>query len=259
METYYDFMAHCDSINYKKSTKYQYARLFKAAMNYALNDGVSKNRVHLNRNFSTHASIEASKGIYLSMQEIFNISELNLPENSTLSKVRDLFLLGCYTGMRFSDYSLISSEDIFHFDADGKHYSALMKTQKKTKQRVAIPLLSDETEKILNRYGGRAPKVSIAAFNREIKHIWKMVGIEEKVRISEMVGNKIIYKWTTKDQLVSSHTARRSCITNLYLSGKLDTTQIRDISGHKSEQAFQRYICLNAEENVKSIFKKLVQ
>lgn len=259
MQTYYSFMDFCDKNQYKKSTKYQYARLFKASLNYALIDGVSSNRVHFNRNFATHASVESGKGIYLSMQEIFNLSVLELPEGSTHAKIRDLFLIGCYTGMRFSDYSTISIDDIIHFDIDGQQHSAIMKTQQKTKQRVAIPLMNDEVEKILTRWGGRVPKVSIAAFNREIKHICRMAGIKEKVRIFEIIGNNEIQKWTTKDQLVSSHTARRSCITNLYLSGKLDSSQIRDISGHKSEHAFQRYICLSAEENVKAIFKKLVQ
>lgn len=258
MHTYYQFMDFCDSNNYKKSTKYQYARLFKAAMNYALADGFSKNRVHLTRNFATHSSMEASKGIYLTMGEIFNLSLLDLPEGSSNAKVRDLFLLGCYTGMRYSDYSSISIEDIIHFDVDGKQYAGLMKRQKKTKQKVAIPLWSDDAEKILHRWGGRAPKVSIALFNRKIKDICKMAGITEKIRVSEIIANKEVHKWTTKDQLVSSHTARRSCITNLYLSGKLDSSQIRDISGHKTEEAFRRYICLNAEENIKSIFKKLV-
>lgn len=259
METYYSFMDYCDSNGYKKSTKYQYARVFKAALNYALIDEVSANKVHLNRNFATHTSSEAYKGIYLTADEILRLSALEFPENSTHAKIRDLFLLGCYTGLRFSDYSSINMDDVIHFEVDGSQHSALIITQKKTKQEVAIPLLNDDAETILKRYGGRAPKVSISSFNREIKYICSVAGIREKVKVSEMVGGKIVYKVLTKNQLVSSHTARRSCITNLYLSGKLDSAQIRDISGHKSEQAFQRYLCLSKEENVKTIVKRLVQ
>lgn len=259
MDTYYTFMEFCDEYKYKKSTKYQYARIFKAVMNYALIEEISSNRVHLNRNFATHALIEANKGVYLTMDEIFNLSTLELEHNSTHSKIRDLFLLGCYTGLRFSDCSTISANDIIYFDVGGERHSALIVRQKKTKQEVAIPLLSDHAEVILQRYGGIAPRVSISSFNKEIKHICKLAGITEKVKVTEIIGGREVCKWTTKDQLVSSHTARRSCITNLYLSGKLDSAQIRDISGHRSEQAFQRYICLSKEENVKSIFKRLVQ
>ena len=259
MDTYYTFMEFCDEYEYKKSTKYQYARIFKAVMNYALIEEVSSNKVHLNRNFATHASIEANKGIYLTMNEIFNLSVLELEPDSTLAKIRDLFLLGCYTGLRFSDCSSICANDIINFDVSGERYSALIIRQKKTKQEVAIPLLSDHAELILQRYGGIAPRVSISSFNKEIKHICKLAGITEKVKVTEIIGGREVCKWTTKDQLVSSHTARRSCITNLYLSGKLDSAQIKDISGHRSEQAFQRYICLSKEENVKSIFKRLAQ
>lgn len=259
MNIYYSFMDYCDSINYKRSTKYQYARIFKAALNYALLDGISSNRVHLNRNFATHASVEASKGIYLTMKEIFNLASLHLEQGSTYSKIRDLFLLGCYTGLRFSDYHTIKEENIIELIIDDEKFSALMITQKKTKQDVTVPLFNNDILSILKKYGGRAPKVSISSFNREIKNICRMAGITQKVKIKEIVGGRESCKWTTKDRLVSSHTARRTCITNLYLSGKLDTAQIRDISGHRSEQAFQRYLCLSSEENAKAILKRFAQ
>ena len=45
-----------------------------------------------------------------------------------------------------------------------------------------------------------------------------------------------------KYELVSSHTARRSCITNLYLQGRFTNEQIMSISGHKSENTFKSYV-----------------
>lgn len=49
-------------------------------------------------------------------------------------------------------------------------------------------------------------------------------------------------------ELVSTHTARRSCITNLYLSNRFSISQLMSISGHKSEKAFNEYICCSSEE-----------
>lgn len=259
MSTYYLFMDHCDSCMYKKSTKYQYARLFKAALNYALAEGVSTNRVHLNRNFATHASCEANKGIYLTMEEIVKLTNVEFDRNDFRDKVRDYFLIGCFTGLRFSDCSTITINDIVKLEIDGNIHSALIKTQKKTKNEVIIPLLTNDVVKILMKYGGRMPKISISGYNKYIKEICRKAGIVSRIRTTSMVGGKEIVQWITKDRLISSHTARRTCITNLYLSGKLDLKQIRDISGHKSEQAFSRYICLSQEENVKTIFKRLVQ
>ena len=259
MSTYYLFMDYCDSCMYKKSTKYQYARLFKAALNYALAEGVSTNRVHLNRNFATHASCEANKGVYLTMDEIVKLMNAEFDRNDFRGRVRDYFLIGCFTGLRFSDCSSISINDIVQMEIDGNTHSALIKTQKKTKNEVAIPLLTNDVEKILMKYGGRMPKISISGYNKYIKEICRKAGIVSRIRTTSMVGGKEVVRWITKDRLISSHTARRTCITNLYLSGKLDLKQIRDISGHKSEQAFSRYICLSQEENVKTIFKRLVQ
>lgn len=259
MNTYYNFMEYCDSNMYKKSTKYQYARIFKAAMNYALNEGISANRIHLNRNFSTHASTEASKGVYLTMEEILKLGNIEFDRGDFRDKVRDYFLVGCFTGLRFSDCSSITLSDIVHFEVNGSNHSALIKRQKKTKNEVAIPLLTEDVERILMKYGGRMPRISISGYNKYIKEICHTAGIVGKIRITSIVGGKEVVRWISKDRLVSSHTARRTCITNLYLSGKLDLKQIRDISGHKSEQAFLRYICLSQEENIKSIFKRLVQ
>ena len=53
-------------------------------------------------------------------------------------------------------------------------------------------------------------------------------------------GNVIKYRY----DLVTSHTARRSGITNLYLTGIFDTVQMMSISGHKDQRTFFDYIKL---------------
>ena len=57
-----------------------------------------------------------------------------------------------------------------------------------------------------------------------------------------MRHRSISERWRPKYELVSSHTARRSCITNLYLQGRFTNEQIMSISGHKSEATFKSYI-----------------
>ena len=56
--------------------------------------------------------------------------------------------------------------------------------------------------------------------------------------------------------MLSSHTARRSGITNLYLSGNFDTYQMMSISGHKDEKTFYEYIKLSSDEVADSIAQK---
>lgn len=57
--------------------------------------------------------------------------------------------------------------------------------------------------------------------------------------------------------LVSSHTARRSGITNLYLTGLFDSFQMMSVSGHKDEKTFNEYIKLSSDEIADAIAKKL--
>ncbi len=49
--------------------------------------------------------------IYLCWQEISLIYYLDLSINKHLENYRDLFVLGCLTGFRFSDYSDIKPEE----------------------------------------------------------------------------------------------------------------------------------------------------
>lgn len=66
-------------------------------------------------------------------------------------------------------------------------------------------------------------------------------------------GEVIRFKW----ELVSSHTARRSGITNLYKGGILDNRDIMSLSGHKTETVFNTYVKATASEKADGIFAKL--
>lgn len=47
---------------------------------------------------------------------------------------------------------------------------------------------------------------------------------------------------------VTTHTARRSGITNIYLSHKFTIVQMMHVSGHKTQKTFMDYIKLSSEE-----------
>lgn len=60
-----------------------------------------------------------------------------------------------------------------------------------------------------------------------------------------------------KYELVSSHTARRSSITNLYKMGMLDSREIMSISGHQSQRVFENYIKVGTSEQAQRVGAKL--
>ena len=68
----------------------------------------------------------------------------------------------------------------------------------------------------------------------------------------ERDGQKNVLK--PRWQLISTHTARRSAITNMYLSGKYTTPQIMSVSGHHNEDVFWEYVKLSLDEKAEQVF-----
>lgn len=54
-------------------------------------------------------------------------------------------------------------------------------------------------------------------------------------------------------KLVSCHTARRTAITNMYLSGQFTPRQIMSVSGHVKEETFLKYVRLSLDERADEV------
>ena len=159
------------------------------------------------------------------------------------SRARDLAWLGYLTAARFSDYSRISESNV--------HDGVLRFVQQKTDDPVAIPC-SPKIRTVLERNGGRAPKMCQQVFNREIKEVCRKVGITDFVEVPKSFrqtkgwpASKRVEKW----ELVSSHTFRRSGATALYKSG-VPIRVCRYLTGHKSDSQFLKYIKIDREEGL---------
>ncbi|MFT3910719.1 MAG: site-specific integrase [Ferruginibacter sp.] len=176
---------------------------------------------------------EQVDAVYLSWLELSKVYHLDLSANPCLIKYRDLFVLGCLTGFRFSDYSNIQQNQI----RDGM----LFTVQKKTLSSVIVPLREDAKKILVDKYDMQMPKLSMVNFNYYIKEVIRLAGIVEPVKICHRRGNKIVEEIRPKYAWISSHTARRSFCTNEYLAGT-PSDLIMAISGHKTEKAFITYI-----------------
>ena len=200
-----------------------------------------KLKYHKNTDYHQFTRItEQPTTVYLTMAEVDALWNLELKDEME-RRVRDLFLVGVYSAMRFSDYSRLSKENI----RGGYIYF----TQKKTAGRVVIPA-APRLVAILKRNGGRAPVVNQTVFNREIKTVCMRAGIHQKVEVTKSKGDRHITEMKPKYTQVSSHTARRTGATLMYQSG-VPASQVMAVTGHRSESAFMRYIRTTAEENAK--------
>ena len=199
----------------------------------------------INRTFD-EVSVDAEEtcAIALSMNEIARLYYfIGLTEKQ--ERIRDLFVIGCLTGMRYSDYSTLTHDNIQN--------GLIVKKTKKTGVTIHVPI-HDYILEIINKYNGELPSgISIQHFNRTIKSIFKKIGFDEVVSFTRTVGHEVITQSYEVCKIVSSHTARRSFATNAYNSGRMKTFQIMLITGHTTERNFFRYIKIGREDNAKSL------
>ena len=145
-------------------------------------------------------------------------------------------LIGLSIGQRVSDLLSFNASNIRKAN-NGLYIDIIQqKTKKAVTIGVADPLVIDLLE-------SEFPKVlSQEAFNKHIKMICKIAGIDEVVR-----GFKNNPKTRRKEVLsapkyefVTSHIMRRSFATNYY--GKIETPLLMNITGHTKESTFLTYI-----------------
>lgn len=187
---------------------------------------------------------EESESIYLNESELTKLFEKDFKDRPGLERVRDLFLVGCWTGCRFSDISQIIPENISEGFIHLKQY--------KTGEKVIIPLHPVVTA-ILNKYEGRLPEtISNQKFNKALKDIAEAAEINEMTHKAITKGGVKVSTAYKKFDLVTSHTARRSFATNLYKSG-FPSLSIMAITGHKTEDSFLKYIKVTPDEHAKKL------
>lgn len=184
---------------------------------------------------------EEAMTIFLTMREILKIHRYTDLSPREI-EIKDYFVIGCLTALRYSDYSRLKPKNFVR-------NKIVIKT-KKTNTPVQIPIHPIVRE-IIEKYNKQLPPPpSIQHFNREIKKICKKIGFTKKILCEYQRGRKHISEMVPKYQLISSHTARRSAATNMYLAGIMPF-RIMLITGHKTEKSFFRYIRITREENVK--------
>jgi integrase len=243
LDFYTDFTEHLSKrLNLSTNTIGNHIKVLKSILNEATERGLNKNLQYKSKKFST--TREQTDSIYLSEKELKEVEDVNLSNNSRLDNVRDLFLIGCYTGLRFSDFSILKTEQM-------KDGFIEIKEQTKTGNPVVIPI-HQVVKKIVNKYNGELPRaISNQKFNEYLKQIAiKVKSLHTPFETTMTKGGLKISKRLNKYEFLTTHTARRSFATNEYLNGT-PTITIMAITGHKTEKAFMRYIKLNSTDHAK--------
>lgn len=216
----------------------------------AFEEGIHSNTYYQTSEFDVDE--EDVDNIYLTSEELKALFEIETFASKGHEIARDLFLIGCYTSLRYSDYSRIIPQYI-HTTENGTKVIDMM--TKKTKQRVVIPFLFPELDILLTKYNYTSPKLSDQKLNEYIKLVAEKAGINQEIVINETIGGihkEVVYK---KYELITSHTARRTGATNLFKLG-FAPMEIMKITGHTSEKTFMKYIKVSKVENAERMAEK---
>jgi len=236
LEFYSDFKDYMLQVE-KISNNYfgLHIKNLKLFLNESADQGLHNNQKHNHKNFIK--LVNEADAIYLGEEQLNTLYNLDLSPNKRLERIRDLFLVGCWTGLRFSDFNAICPKNI-------KGDMIEIET-KKTREKVVIPI-HDVVKNIMAKYAGLTenslpPSISNVKMNEYMKEVGKVAGFTNLEQIRKFKGGVAIIENIPLYNLISTHTARRSFATNMYLLG-VPTISIMAITGHRTEKAFLNYI-----------------
>lgn len=243
LDFYFDLQKYMTGKGLATNTIGKRIAILKTILRDATERGVNRNNAYQSKRFKV--TREKTDNIYLTESELMEIYRLDLSKNKKLDNVRDLFIIGCWTGLRFSDLSRLSYHHIVGDNIE-------IETQK-TRESVSIPL-HHIVKAIISKHDGKLPR---ALTNQKMNDYLKELG--EKVESL----HENTYKKITKGGLetntriekykrITTHTARRSFASNLFLDGVPSQT-IMKITGHKTEKSFMQYIKITPQENANII------
>jgi integrase len=174
--------------------------------------------------------------IYLTLEELFKLYRHQFTSRK-LSHVRDFYCFGSFTGLRFSDLVSLRSS---HIQGD-----YIIKTIQKTQETDSKIPLSIYAKEILAKYQDTVyevlPKISHQKFNDYIKECCRLAGISDLVTTVRFSGAKRTENTFPKWKLITSHTARKTFVTNSLILGMKEMV-LKNISGHRKEENFKRYV-----------------
>lgn len=172
--------------------------------------------------------------VHLSLDELKQLKELKL--SNTYEKVRDVFIFMSMTSLRYSDILTLKKE---HIDSN---YRLEKKPQKARNRERYSQTLNSTAIEVWEKYGHQLPKISNQKFNVYLKELLEESELFDKeIKKVVMVKGKEVVTKHPKWELISSHTARRSFITN-HIEAGTPINKIMEMTSHKKLDTLVKYI-----------------
>jgi len=246
LDFYNDFIEFLKEKRFSINTIGKHIKLLKTVLFEAQEDYKT---VFVSKRFKSFS--EETTAIYLNEIELTMLEDIDLSNDKRLSKVRDFFLLGCWTGLRFSDLLQLKPEHI--------GINSIQLKAQKTNKSFVTPIFAP-SRRILDKYiidgkQGIPKGISNQKLNKYVKELGKMLPeLHVKISVQESKGNLKISKELCKYEMISSHTARRSYATNQFKSNA-PIASIMASTGHKTQKEFLKYIRMTDDEHIQKLIE----
>ena len=167
---------------------------------------------------------------FLLENEITKIIEYT-PTNEKIEKVKDLFLLQCFTGLAYTDLMSFSKDFIFEFEG----MKVLRNSRNKTDESF-ITVLLPEAERIFEKYNYVLPKISNQKYNDYLKLLGTGAGLTKNI---------------------TTHVGRHTFATYL-LNKDIPIETVSRAMGHSNIKMTQHYAKLLGKKVISDMKKLLV-
>ncbi|SIS84500.1 Site-specific recombinase XerD [Kaistella chaponensis] len=238
-KTFNKFLKFCvENREHSANTVHRNIGLLKTFLLWAFNKKYSFNNSFVN--FKKPPKFRTDE-IALNIEQVEEIYAHDFSKNKKFERVRDLFVFGCVTGMRFGNYSTISKNDV---QGD---FIRVIDLKSKSKN-LSIPL-NNISKSILEKYEYQLPNISNQKMNEYIKEVFKELKFIDEIKKTMKYGDQLVEINSEFYKRISSHTARRSFIT-IMKNKRVPDKVIMSYTGHTSLEVFNAYYRPSEDDKV---------
>lgn len=238
-------------VGMKNSTLKKHLSFLKWFLRWTIEKGYNTNNDFID--FKPKLKTAQKQIVFLEWDELIHVYNFKFDGDSAkrLEQVRDVFCFSCFTGLRYSDIANLKHNNITD--------DAITVTTLKTNDTLIIDL-NDYSKAILQKYADKAypfnkalPVISNQKMNQYLKEMAKECGLDALVTDIQFKGNERIETVQPKHELISTHTGRRTFISNALMKG-ISANVVMQFTGHSDYKAMKPYIAI-AESAKKEAMK----
>lgn len=178
--------------------------------------------------------------VFLEWDELITLLDFDLKDEA-MRQVRDVFCFCAFTSLRYSDVYALRWADVYD--------DHICVTTQKTDDALVIEL-NDYSQEILGRYCDESypddkvfPVLSNQKMNVRLKGLMKACGISRLIRVSEFQNGERVDRLVPKWQLITTHAARRTFISNALMMG-IPPNVVMRWTGHSDYDSMKPYIAI---------------